>query len=133
MWKIIKGSISRYDTQNCRVDSNIIDPNWKQIESLIDKLDGDIHSEMDMEGSNARVMTIGGGAEFYVLTVIGEDFGPYELLGPDKIDEINVIIVGGVETHIPRRFLATKTQILRAAEFFYHQGELTPDLDWYLD
>jgi hypothetical protein len=115
-----------------RVDSSIRNPTWDQVGALIHQLDGVLCSEVSIEGPNRYGMTIGGGpARFYVST-IGEDMGPYDLLGPDPSDETERIVLGSQLTELPRRFLSTKNQALRAAEYFFYHGRVDPALNWHL-
>jgi hypothetical protein len=132
MWTIIRTSVSTYDDHNRRIDESIEYPTWNQIQSFVMRLDGSLHTEMNIEGLNRYGMAIGGGLDRLTVTVIGEDMGPYVLLGPDSSDETAKIVFGGVLSDLPRRLIVPRKQVLQAAEYFYRNGKTDPNLNWQL-
>ncbi|MCZ2341086.1 MAG: hypothetical protein LC104_04725 [Bacteroidales bacterium] len=133
MWKIARSSTSYYDSRNRRIDEPVDTPSWSQVADLIGSLDGKTRTEMDIEGVDDQSMTIGGGPDLFIVTVLGSDYGPYELLGDDLSDEMAWIVVGGVNTEMPRRFLVSRQQVAQAANTFFLTGQLDPNLSWHLD
>ena len=132
MWAVMQASISTYDRQNRRVDESVKDPTWDQCRAFVERLDGKRRTEMSIEGPNRYVITIGVGPDRFYVSTIGEDMGPDDLLGPDPSEEPTIVILGGVETSLPRRFLATLQQALQAGEYFFHHGKPDPTLNWQL-
>lgn len=141
MWNVISSSASIYKAKldpegiggYCRMDESISNPTWDQVKVLFEGVDGYCCTEMDMEGPKRYYMTIGGGPDRFAVTVIGDDMGPCELLGPDSSDETSSIMLGGVKSDLPRRFIALRDQVIQAAQYFYHHGKLDPALNWHLD
>jgi hypothetical protein len=132
VWAIMQASISTYDRQNRRVDEVVKNPTWDQCRAFIDRLDGSQRTATSIEGPNGYVITIGVGPDRFYVSTIGEDMGPYDLLGPDPSEEPATVILGGVETNLPRRLLTTRAQALQAGEYFYHHGKPDPELNWQL-
>lgn len=140
MWKIDSCSLSRYVTKQDpsgiqgrqRIDEGTDDPTWDTVEAYFAMLDGHACSEMSLDGPKGRGMTLGGGPDRYCVSTIGDDFGPYDLQGPDLSDEPALIILGGVQSFLPRRFHSTRDHAIQAARYFYDHGDVDPRLDWHL-
>jgi hypothetical protein len=140
MWKTTFTSISGYEPKKepggiegmRRVEERVDYPTWDQVRAFIERLDGKHCTEMSLEGLNQYVMVVGGGPDRFNVSTIGNDMGPYDLLGPELSDETAKIILGGVATDLPRRFISTREQALQAAEYFFHQGQIDPKLNWHL-
>lgn len=130
MWKLHSASSSVYDEQNRRVDKVLETPELDAVVKLLDDLDGARCSEACLTGPNGFVMVVGGGPELFNISVIGNDFGPYELLGPEDLEETVSIVIGGQQVDFPRRFLSQKDAIVAAASYFHQHGKLDPALQW---
>jgi hypothetical protein len=115
----------------CRVDEAITNPTWANVQALIANADG-TSQEVSIDGPNGYGMTIGGGPNHYYVSAIGNDMGPYDLLGPDPSEEQGEIIIGGSVTYMPRRFFASREQALQAATFFFEHGSVDPSMNWQL-
>ena len=115
-----------------RVDEPIVNPTWPQVQAFVERLDGKAYTDMAIEGPNRYVMAIGGGPDLFCVSAIGNDMGPYDLLGPEKTDETGKIILGGILTDMPRKYFATKEQALQAAKYFFCHGGVDPALEWQL-
>ena len=141
MWKVLELSISGYETKldengiegsRC-VSETIKNPSWGQVRSFVEQLDGDRRDIVDFGGAKGYGLTIGGGPDRFVISVIGDDMGPYSLLGPDLSDEETTIQYGGVTTtDMERKFIVTREQTFQAAEYFYLHGQIDPTLKWHL-
>lgn len=133
MWKVARSTTSFYDSHNRRNDELVGTPSWSQVNALIGSLDGKTRTEMGIEGVDGQSMTIGGGPDLFVVSVLGNNYGPYELLGDDLSDEIAWIMVGGVNTEMPRRYLVKRQQVVQAANTFFLTGRIDPKLSWHLN
>jgi hypothetical protein len=140
MWKVTSVSLSRYEAKvdprgiagYRRVEESMETPSWAAVQQYIERLDGQQCTEMSLDGPHEYHMTIGGGPDRFFVSVIGNDLGPYTLLGPDPSDQPQKMILGGIETDVPRRFHATREQTLQAAEYFFYHGQIDPNLNWQL-
>ena len=115
-----------------RINEKVDQPTWDQVLDYISRLEGHRCTEMGIEGPNGYGMTVGGGPDRFCVSTIGDDMGPYDLLGPNQGDKETTIIIGGAKTFLPVRFISTREQALQAAEYFFHHGQIDPNLNWQL-
>ena len=117
---------------NCRVDESIPAHSWSQVAAFFEATPNAPYIEVSIQGPNRCAMTVGGEPNRYYVSVIGDRMGPFDLLGPDPSDETAKILLGGVISDLPRRFIATRQLALKAAHYFFAHGELDPELKWHL-
>jgi hypothetical protein len=105
-------------------------PEWKQVSDMVDCMDGEEYTELVVKGAGDRNMTIGGGGDRFIATILGPDFGPMDLKAGTACDDIVKIRIGGADTYMPSIFVSEKNRLLQALKFFYSSGEADPSLEW---
>ena len=132
MWKVGVAFISCYDNENRPTCTTLENPTWDQVNALIELIGCDRLVTLRIDGPKEYTMMVEGCRDQYYVTTIGKDMGPYDLLGPNPSEKTINILLGGVLTDFPRRFLARREQAIQAAEYFFHNGKIDPTLSWHL-
>lgn len=133
MWQILNATLEQYDDNIHRVLTNVDNPTWDDVRKMVEKLNDKRSSDLGIGGPRGLSMDISGEPDRFLVSVIGDEFGPFTLLGPDQTDEEVIVIAYGVETAFPRRFIVTRGQVMTAAHSFVLNGTLSPDLSWSSD
>ena len=134
-WQITLLDSTRYDNRNRAIHHRAPNPTWEQVRAAIESLDGGRQSDLSVEAGNGNMICIGGGAGRYtVATQTGEHSKTgvaatlVNLAGGDAVE--GGVVVGGCQTELPERYVVDLGLVLRAAERFFHDGELEPSLEW---
>jgi hypothetical protein len=133
MWKVCTAFVDCEDSEGAKRCTRFDNPNWSQVAAIIESYGDERRLSIGIDGPKGYTMFTEGFRNDFILTTIGDDMGPYELLGPDSSDQTKPILVGGVLTDLPRKFVATRNDALKAISYFFSHGKLDPDLNWHLD
>jgi hypothetical protein len=113
------------------LDETVANPDWATVDGFFDRLT-ELYT-MTLIGPNQSVMTVVGGADQFYVSVIGDHMGPYDLIGPDSSNTgLTNMVLGGVKSEIPLRFLTTREQAHQAMEYFCRHNSIDPTLNWQL-
>lgn len=129
---IASTTVYYYDSRNRKIPIAIPDQDWDLDITPLDLLDGVVKTEMSLDFSSQFNMLIGGGGGYYIVTVIGDNFGPYQLLGPHRNGNTMCVRFGGVDSDMPSKYVVMREHALQAARYFRSSMALMPDLEWEL-
>jgi hypothetical protein len=133
MWKVCTAFVDCEDNEGAKRCMRLDDPTWGQVAAIIESYGFDRRLSIRIDGPKGYTMfTEGLGSEF-ILTTIGDDMGPYELLGLEPSEQTRPILVSGILTDLPRKFVAERKDALQAIQYFFNHGKIDPDLNWQLD
>jgi hypothetical protein len=91
---------------------------------------------MVIEAANGSLLVIGGGqGRFHVQLTYPRGTEPSNLLltDPSRSRDTEELIVGGVTTPLPARFIVEEARALQAAWRFFQDGTADPQLAWEAD
>jgi hypothetical protein len=112
---------------------SIENPNWHQIEKAIRELDGESQTLVTLGINEDSYISIGGGANKYIVTVTFDNFDFYILLDSPKSEQIEALIVGGQKGNYPANQCVDLLRCLLAARTFTESGKLDDLLTWQED
>ncbi len=133
VWRIIRVEASTYDRRNRAVRSGQSCPTWEQVQAVIQSLDARRCSDMLIEAANGALLVIGGGqGRFHVQLTYPRGTEPCNLLltDPSRSRDTERLIVGGVSTDLPARWIVEEARALQAARRFFRDGTADPLLVW---
>jgi hypothetical protein len=132
-WCIIRVEVTTYDRRNRAIRSADSCPTWEQVQAIIQSLDARRRSDMVVEAANGSLLVIGGGqGRFHVQLTYPRGSEPYNLLltDPSRSRDTEELIVGGVSTPLPARWVVEEARMLQAARRFFQDGTADPQLAW---
>lgn len=133
MWKACTAFVCCEDNEGGKQCLRVDNPTWNLIAVIIQANGIDRYLSVRIDGPKGYTMFTEGVGNDFILTTIGDDMGPCELLGPDQNDQTVPILVSGILTDLPRKFVAGRNDSLQAVEYFFNHGKIDPDLKWHLD
>ncbi len=110
----------------------IENPNWNQIETAIRELNGESKTLVTLGVDEETYMSIGGGAEKYIITVTFDNFNFYILIDLNS-EQIETLVVGGQKGNYPANQCVDLLHCLLAARTFAELGKLDALLIWQED
>jgi hypothetical protein len=116
-----------------RIDTDVLDPTWADIEAAVRKLDNehfnDIHLHRD-EDSECFWLSVGGGAGRYLITGSSSEGFPtvVDQSRANLPDEL--LCVGGQNGYFPARWIQSLEVALRAARYFFDNGSFGGSVEW---
>jgi hypothetical protein len=127
-WNITELCIDNYVGKiNNRTE--IINPTVSHIREAIQSLNGGNCSSLCFTGADESVFCVGGGPDRFHESVTFSN-AVYILCNPNNGSEPVQLIIGSILTPLPSQYIVDQQTALRAAEYFYRNGTLDPDLHW---
>lgn len=114
-------------------DDLINEPNSRQIEAAIRKLDGTNHTLVTLGADEETYMSIGGGAGKYVVTVTFNNLDFYILVDLSRSNDIEKLVIGGQRGNYPAKQCIDLLRCLLAARTFALEGKVDELLTWIED
>lgn len=111
----------------------IENPSWSQIETAIRELDSKTKTLVTLGINEDSYMSIGGGANIYIVTVTFDNFNFYVLIDSSKSEQKETLVVGGQKVNYPANQCVDLLHCLLAARTFTEAGELDTLLTWKED
>jgi hypothetical protein len=96
-------------------------------------LDGESQTLVTLGINEDSYISIGGGANKYIVTVTFDNFDFYILLDSPKSEQIEALIVGGQKGNYPANQCVDLLRCLLAARTFTESGKLDDLLTWQED
>lgn len=121
-------SVDNYH-RNVNQSTDIANPQWDRIERAIHSLDNGNRSSMAVVNMEDEVLAIGGGhPNYHVSLTSGRQ--SFVLTNGDKDNAEVTLIIGGVETPLPRNFLVDLPAALKGAHSFFTGALDTTESQW---
>jgi hypothetical protein len=111
----------------------IENPSWSQIETAIRELDGESKTLVTLGIDEDTFMSIGGGANKYIVTVTFDNCNFYVLIGSLKSEQIQTLVVGGQNGNYPANKCVDLLHCLLAARTFTESRKMDTLLTWQED
>jgi Immunity protein Imm1 len=111
----------------------IENPSWSQIETAIRELDGESKTLITLGIDEDTYMSIGGGANKYIVTVTFDNSNFHVLIDSPKSEQIQTLVVGGQNGNYSANQCVDLLHCLLAARTFTESGKLDTLLTWQED
>ncbi len=111
----------------------IENPSWSQIETAIRELDGESKTLVTLGIDEDTFMSIGGGANKYIVTVTFDNCNFYVLIDSPKSEQIQTLVVGGQNGNYPANQCVDLLHCLLAARTFTESRKMDTLLTWQED
>ena len=112
----------------------IKNPNWQQIQTAINELDGQSKTLVTIAIDDEQYLTIGGGKlGKYVVCLTFDNMTFYHLINTGKKTEIQKLIIGGQLGAYPDKICVDFASVILATKTFVNTGERCGSLLWETD
>lgn len=108
-------------------------PQWEDIETYIQALDGSKHTLVVLQGADEAHMAIGGEQSHYIVYATFDNQRFEQLQAQQVSDTSNSLVhltVGGQPGDYQVRHIVTQGEAMKAAKTFALSGSLNEDLVW---
>ncbi|VTR98032.1 hypothetical protein [Tuwongella immobilis] len=130
MSKLQAVSISSMQPNGLKREESLKIRTLEDLHEQFDLLDGGPTTRLTLVAQDERILTIEGHRNRYYVSAFGPRFGPFDLSTLSKDDEMDIIVLQGIETHLPSRFIVDVVKAKLAIDYFYNHGDIHPDLFW---
>ena len=111
------------------IDSEYIDIDLVEAKKILDSLDGQKHTLLCMERDDGWIMNIGGGKEFFVVTLSSNQDENLTLFDPNGSESVTVeLCAGGQYADYPSMIVTDAVTAKNALESFFLRNEM--NLSW---
>jgi hypothetical protein len=116
---------------NDRIDNELVQPSWGDIESAIKRMDGRIYQGIILIDEGGSQLGVGGGANGkYIVYVTLSDEKTFTLQSNAPSTARVKLLIGGQEGEYPGHVIVDLHAVLKAVEVFAKHGRLSKDLSW---
>jgi len=112
-------------------DAVIEFPTLQDLHRVIEALDANVKTSVFLAGGNGAYMAIGGGFGRYVVYISLRDKEFWNLYsGGTGANNVVSIVIGGQDGYYADRQVVDKNTAIKAAEYFFLNGEPDPAFHW---
>lgn len=129
--------ISHFSVENWQKTQNQGEINqaheWAEIENAIKELDGHCKTLVTLETDNETHMSIGGGANKFIVYITFDNESFYHLINSSQSDSDETLVVGGQESIYPAKLCVDLNTTIKAAKTFAECGVMEKSVFWERD
>lgn len=129
--------ISHFSVENWQKTQNQGELNqaheWAEIENAIKELDGHRKTLVTLETDNETHMSIGGGADKFIVYVTFDNEIFYHLINSSQSDSDAKLVIGGQESIYPAKLCVDLNTTIKAAKTFAECGAMEKSVFWERD
>ena len=129
--------ISHFSVENWQKTQNQGELNqaheWAEIENAIKELDGHRKTLVTLETDNETHMSIGGGANTFIVYVTFDNESFYHLVNSSRSGSDETLVVGGQESIYPAKLCVDFNTTIKAAKTFAECGAMEKSVFWERD
>lgn len=129
--------ISHFSVENWQKTQNQGEINqaheWAEIENAIKELDGHRKTLVTLGTDNETHMSIGGGANKFIVYVTFDNENFYHLINSSQSDSDETLVIGGQESIYPAKLCVDLNTTIKAAKTFAECGAMEKSVFWERD